>query len=172
MLQNVFFQAARPVQCSSSTMHFSSALPATLMDLTILRLSSVLSPKTPVSKLAPFVFGKRPSAFRRIHQAAALTSTNVPKLEPFPEGRAVPRHSEILRGGLAASSSRTDSQALGMVKELERRVEALDETVQTEVGSYSRIYSSSTKLIYNDRNLLIMLHIIPRRSSWQLTKTF
>lgn len=153
-------------------MHFSSALPAALMDLTILRLSGVLSPKTSTSTLAPFVFGKRPSTFRRAHQAAALKSTNVPKLEPFAEGRAVSRHSEKLRGDLPVSSSRSDSQGLSLVNELERRVEALDETVQTEVGSYSRIYSSSTKLIYNDRNLHILLHIIPRRSSWQLTKTF
>ena len=69
--------------------HFPSALPATLVDLTILRLSGVLSPKTPTSTLAPFVFGKRPSTFRRIHQATALTSTNVPKFEPLPEGGPV-----------------------------------------------------------------------------------
>lgn len=74
-------------ECSSSPMYFSSALPATIMDLTILRLSGVLSPKRPASSLAAFVFGNRPSTFRRIHQAAALTSTNVPKLEPFLEGR-------------------------------------------------------------------------------------
>ena len=37
---------------------------------------------------------------------------------------------------MAASSSGTDSRALGLAKELERRVEALDETTQAEVGSY------------------------------------
>ena len=37
-----------------------------------------------------------------------------------------------MRGSLAV---RTDGQALGLVKELERRVDALDETIQAEVGS-------------------------------------
>ena len=41
-----------------------------------------------------------------------------------------------MKGGLAVSSSRISSKALGVVKELERRVEALDEAVQVEVGSY------------------------------------
>ena len=39
-----------------------------------------------------------------------------------------------MRGGLAASSSRTDGRDLGLIKELERRVEALDETLQAEVS--------------------------------------
>lgn len=73
---------SKPTCCSSSMMHFSSALPATLMDLTILRLSGVLSPKTPASTLALL---KRPSTFRRLHQAVALTSTNVPKFAPIPD---------------------------------------------------------------------------------------
>jgi hypothetical protein len=64
-------------------------------------------------------------------------------------------------------SSRTDSQALGLIKELERRVEALDETIQAEVGSYM-----SYLLFLIDYNVRIPLHIIPRRSSWQFTKTF
>lgn len=52
-----------------------------------------------------------------------------------------------MKGGLAASSSGTDSRALGLVKELERRVEALDETTtQAEVGSYISIYSFKTDL--------------------------
>ena len=65
--------------------------------------------------------------------------------------------------------NRTDSQALGLVRELERRVEALDETIQAEVRSYM---SYVLFLIYNDRNLRLMLHIILRRSSWQFTKMF
>ena len=46
------------------------------------------------------------------------------------------RHREKMRGGLAVRTSGTDNQALGLVKELERRVEALDETIQAEVRSY------------------------------------
>ena len=160
------------LSCSSSTMLFSSALPATLMDLTILRLSSVLSPKTPVKTLAPFVFGKSSSTFRRIHgQATALTSTNVSKLEPFPS-ELIPNNSngryasftffsvtqifltfgmrfrlhEKMKGGLTALSSGTDGRALYLVKELERRVEALDDTTQAEV---CRVYSFGIKLIYD-----------------------
>ena len=42
-----------------------------------------------------------------------------------------------MKGGLVASSSSKDTRALGLVRELERRVEALDEaTTQAEVGSY------------------------------------
>ena len=77
------------LSCSSSTMLFSSALPATLMDLTILRLSGVLSPKKPALSLTPFVFRRRLSTFRRVHQAAALKSTNDSKLEPFAKARPV-----------------------------------------------------------------------------------
>ena len=46
------------------------------------------------------------------------------------------RHREKTRGALAASSSGKNSQALGLTKELERRVEALDEHIQAEVSSY------------------------------------
>jgi hypothetical protein len=82
-----------------------------------------------------------------------------------------------MRGGLAASSSGTDSRALGLVKELERRVEALDdealdETTEAEVDSNMSHLLFRAELIYNDRNLHPLLHIIPRRSSRQFTKTF
>ena len=47
------------------------------------------------------------------------------------------RHREKMRGGLAVSSSRRSGRALGMVKELERRVEALDEAMQAGVGVFT-----------------------------------
>jgi hypothetical protein len=49
------------------------------------------------------------------------------------------RHREIMRGSLAVRTSGAESRALGLVKELERRVEALDETIQAEVGSFMSI---------------------------------
>ena len=57
----------------------TSALPPALMDLTMLRLSGVMLPKQSNSTLVPFISAQ----FRRIHQAAALTSD--PKFEPFTE---------------------------------------------------------------------------------------
>ena len=72
-------------RCSSYMMPFPSALPPTLIDLTILRLTGALSSKSSASAFSPFLFGNK-SAFRRIHQVAALTSTNDSKIEPFTEG--------------------------------------------------------------------------------------
>ena len=49
---------------------------------------------------------------------------------------------EKMSGGLTASPSGTDGRVLDLVKELERRVEALDGTTQAEV---CRIYSFGLK---------------------------
>jgi hypothetical protein len=105
-------------------MPFPSTLPPALVDLTVLRLAAVLSPKISAST---FVFGKRPTTFRRTHQAAVSTSTN--DAIRF-------RHPEKMRGGLAVRTNGIKNQPSALVKELERRVEALDETIQTEVRSY------------------------------------
>ena len=104
-------------------MPFLSTLPPALMDLTILRLTTVFFPKTPAST---FIFGKRPTTFRRTYQAAVSTSTN--DAIKF-------RHPEKTKG-LAVRTNGLNRQPPALVRELERRVEALDETVQAEVRSY------------------------------------
>lgn len=45
-----------------------------------------------------------------------------------------------MREGLAIRANGAENQALGLIKELERRVEALDETVQAEVSSSYMLY--------------------------------
>ena len=52
-----------------------------------------------------------------------------------------------LRGSWAVTSKRRDKRVSSLVNELERRVDALDETVQAEVSSYISYHLLSTKLI-------------------------
>ena len=54
-----------------------------------------------------------------------------------------------MRGALSIRTSGRENQALDLVKELERRVEALNETIQAEVGSCMFFLFLLTKLINN-----------------------
>ncbi|KAF8816887.1 hypothetical protein BYT27DRAFT_6951503 [Phlegmacium glaucopus] len=116
-------------------------------------VTGVLSPKT---SALTFVFGKRPFTFRNIHQAAAsaLTSTDAPKFDPLtPVSNERVRHLERVKGSLGVRTSGAVSQAaVGLVKELERRVEALDETIQAEESASQAPYYAEEELmaIYQD----------------------
>jgi len=129
----------------------ASALPLALLDLTLLRVGSS-TPVRALTSVGTLVRWQRAPGWRRIHQAAAVNPVPPVELEEFlvgPPAKCVhsffflldshssrfnrkPRVSERLsvRGG-----ENWNTVPMHPLQELELRVNALDEAIETEVGS-------------------------------------
>ncbi|KAF8154238.1 hypothetical protein B0H34DRAFT_773588 [Crassisporium funariophilum] len=120
-------------------MHFpASALPPTLLDLTMLRIASTSSARIP-GVMGTSIRWKRPSALRRMHQAAPLTPAD-PGYDQLMEAsslnaqsRGWRKHRGSASGSLSVRSDAVEpSKTLDSFQELERRVQALDDTIGAE----------------------------------------
>ncbi|KIM41828.1 hypothetical protein M413DRAFT_445040 [Hebeloma cylindrosporum] len=125
----------------------ASALPLALLDLTLLRVGSARA-STSVGTIARW---QRASGWRRMHQAAAVNPVPPMEIEEFLVGP--PAKNRRASGSLnVKGSEHSNTLPTHPIQELERRVNALDEAIETEELAFQPFFYSENDLlaIYQD----------------------
>ncbi|CAA7262078.1 unnamed protein product [Cyclocybe aegerita] len=123
--------------------HPVSALPSALLDLTMLRLGS--SSRVTAAGLARW---QRSSGCRRMYQATALQTSPPPSFEEFLHGAsALQTRYRKETGSLAVKPPTGSKLSLHPVQELEKRVQALDEAIESGQMEFSPSFYSEEELL-------------------------
>ncbi|KAF8970692.1 hypothetical protein BDZ97DRAFT_1790526 [Flammula alnicola] len=128
----------------------ASALPPALLDLTLLRVAAASSAR--LSSSGSVLQWQRAPGWRRMHQAAAFNPPTPPNVEELMDSRVSRKgRSSLNKGFLTVKSANANASQVPMhpVEELERRVQALDEALESEALAFRPIF-------YTEEDLLAM----------------